>query len=156
MGALRFKYPKQLARFVLQGNCSGPVPGTLLDASQVTARQPRQCAIVIDTGLLNVLHGNLWMDNLFIAVRHSSRFDAVTIVSCGDKDKATFASRPVGGSLWLTRTVTQGESQPTSGSSSQGSTGVAVYGSMAANGACLKPSTATTGYTLLLCLGTSD
>lgn len=116
----------------VQGNCSADIPASMLSAEDVAARKPGQCAIVIDHTLLTVIYGRLWMDSLFIALRHSSRTPGVSIIGCGDSDKTAFDNSPAGGSLWLTRSVVQGQAAP--GPEVLTCTAVAVYSKFAAYG----------------------
>lgn len=119
----------------VQGNCSAAVPASMLSAEDAAARKPGQCALVIDHALLTVIHGRLWMDSLFIALRHSSRTPGVNIILCGDSKKTSFDDNPAGGSLWLTRSVVQGQAAP--GLDPLSCTGIAVYSKFAGNGVVL-------------------
>lgn len=105
----------------------------MLAASDVAARQPGQCAIIVDIALMQQIHGRLWMDNLFIALRHSSRSVDPGVIFCGDDDKAYYDDDSIGGSLWLSRMVVEGETEV--GSDALSSTAIATYSNLAANGA---------------------
>jgi len=109
----------------------------MLNSAEVAARAPGQCAVIIDVGLLQVLHGSLWMDNLFIAVRPTSGVESLPTLRCGSMTKTTsdHDSSAVGGNLWLTRSVLQGGQMNQLGVSFIGSNAVSIYGALAANGA---------------------
>lgn len=111
------------------------MPSAMLAASDVAARQPGQCAIIVDIALMQQIHGRLWMDNLLIALRHSSRRRSVHpgVIFCGDDDKAYYDDDSIGGSLWMSRTVVEGETEV--GSDALSSTAIATYSNLAGNGA---------------------
>ena len=104
----------------------------MLDAAGAAARRSGQCAIIVDTDLLALIHGRLWVDSLFVALRRTSRTSSVDLILCGDQDRSAYGT-PAAGSLWLTRSVLQGDT--VTNPDVQSATGIAVYSSLAANGA---------------------
>lgn len=109
----------------------------MLDAAGAAARRPGQCAIVLSTGLLSLIHGSLWMDNLFIALRRTGdqRAAEPALITCGNSERGT--GEAVGGSMWMTRSIIQGDT--IAGSPEKSGRGVAVYSApgFAANGVFL-------------------
>lgn len=92
--------------------------------------RPGQCVIIIRTGLLSLIHGRLLMDNFFVALRRTDTQANPTFVPsvfvCGSKDVPESGS-PAGGSLWLTRSIIQGDTKAVAGSALKSGTGLSVF-----------------------------
>lgn len=85
----------------MQGNCSGAPDG---DAFQLSGKPllqlaEGQCLLVADDDALEVMHGRVWLDNLYLRVKRTSRNSRPALLSVA----------ALGGQLWLTRSVLQGD-----------------------------------------------
>eukprot|EP00892_Ulva_mutabilis_P011358 jgi/Ulvmu1/8595/UM045_0038.1 len=85
----------------LRGNCSTAVDSEALQLEGAALRPlaEGQCLIVADQHMLLLMHGRLWIDNLYLRVQHTSRSDLPRLLSLS----------ALGGRLWLTRSTLQGD-----------------------------------------------
>jgi hypothetical protein len=84
----------------MQGNCkSEPSAAVLgLTGPELTSRTLGQCVLVTDVRLMVVLH-SMWLDNLYIRHRSSTRTDVTSLLACYARDC----------NLWLTSVTLQGD-----------------------------------------------
>ena len=59
--------------------------------------KPRQCLLTTDASFMNVEHGNLWLDGLYVRQKHTKSVYQ-SLVSVGGK-----------GALWMTSVTLQGD-----------------------------------------------
>eukprot|EP00892_Ulva_mutabilis_P011351 jgi/Ulvmu1/8589/UM045_0032.1 len=87
----------------LRGNCSTAVDSEALQLEGAALRPlaEGQCLIVADDHMLLLMHGRLWVDNLYLRVQHTSRSNLPTLLSLS----------ALGGRLWLTRSTLQGDAR---------------------------------------------
>lgn len=99
-------YRNSEAMYSMQGNCSEAPPQSLLNrlGGLVSLRPLRaqQCIIVTDMDLLRVQYGPLWLDNLYVRLRRSSRDERPQLIEAEFDGKA-----------YLTRVTIQGDGDTT-------------------------------------------
>lgn len=94
------RVPEEVYEYMLQGNCNDPPPDELvkhITGTELLPLKPGQCLLTTDASLMNVEHGNMWLDGVYVRQKHTDSYYQ-SLISVGRK-----------GTLWMTSVTLQGD-----------------------------------------------